>query len=121
MRKSDKKLGKNIVLALTEACDDALKRYKGFEWLTHAVNFQSFPESLSIVCVFDTRENLVQTLADDKGDQLKASIEAKLFSFGIKAKGVKKRIVFDTEEACHTEHDGNWKRRLEGLQNAHHV
>lgn len=121
MRKSDKKLEKNIVSALTEACEDALKLYEGFEWLTHLVNYQSFPDSLSIICVFDTNENLLKTIEKDDANRFKQAIEAELVSYGIKLKDIKKCIVFDTEEACEREHQGNWKRRLESFSNARHV
>ena len=121
MRKSDKKLEKSIVSALTDACEDALKVYEGFQWLTHIVNFQSFPESLSIICIFDTNENLIKTMGNDTVNQFKSSIESRLLSYNIKVKDIAKRIVFDTEEACENEHDGNWNKRLEGLQSARHA
>ncbi|TQF70326.1 Fis family transcriptional regulator [Pseudoalteromonas luteoviolacea] len=121
MKKSDKKLEKAIVNALTEACEEVLKQYIGFEWLTHFVNFQTYPESLSVVCVFDNQESLQRVIDSGKCDHIKALIENKLISAGVKAKGVKKRIVFDSEEACHSQHQGNWNRRFEGLHNARHV
>ncbi|MBQ4810054.1 hypothetical protein A7985_06210 [Pseudoalteromonas luteoviolacea] len=121
MRKSDKKLEKNIVSALTEACEDALEAYEGFQWLTHIVNYQHFPESLSIVCVFNNKEHLQKALDDNKGEQLKGTIEKKLLTFDIKVKGIKKRILFDTEEACEAENDGNWSKRFESFKSARHV
>ncbi|AOT08666.1 hypothetical protein [Pseudoalteromonas luteoviolacea] len=121
MRKSDKKLEKAIVAALTEACEDALKIYEGFEWLTHVVNYQTFPESFTIVCVFDNQESLLLAYGEAKGESLKAAIESKLLTHNIKIKGIKKRILFDTEEACTLESGGNWKKRLEGIHLARHV
>lgn len=121
MRKSDKKLDKIIVTALTDACENDLKGYAGFQWLTHIVSYASFPDSLSIICVFDTKENLIKITGDNKAAQLKASIEAKLLSYDMKIKDIKKRIVFDTEEACEQEHGGNWNKRFEGLQYARHA
>ncbi|MCF6441847.1 Fis family transcriptional regulator [Pseudoalteromonas luteoviolacea] len=121
MRKSDKKLEKDIVAALTEACEDALKVYKGFEWLTHVVNYQNFPGSLTVVCIFDNQESLNLAMGDDKGAGFKSAIERKLIEHNIKIKGVTKRILFDTEEACNAEHNGNWSKRLDGVQHARHV
>ena len=49
MRKTDKKIDKQIISALTEVCDSALKAFTGFEWLTHRVNYTNFPKSLKIM------------------------------------------------------------------------
>jgi len=116
MRKTDKKLEKAIVAGLTDACEDALKLYDGFQWLTHIVNFQTFPESLLIVCVFDTQENLLKTIESDNASHFKTSIEKRLLSNNIQVKDIKKRILFDTEQACENEHHGNWSKRLERLK-----
>jgi len=121
MRKSDKKLEKSIVSALTAACENDLKRYKGFQWLTHIVNFHSFPDSLSIICVFDTQENLIKVTGSNTVEGFKRAIETRLLASNIKVKDIKKRIVFDTEEACDNEHNGSWDRRFEGLHSARHA
>lgn len=121
MRKSDKKLENSIVSALTDACEDDLQDYEGFQWLTHIVNFNSFPDSLSIICVFDTQENLTKVIGSNAANDIKSAIEARLLSNNIKVKNIQRRILFDTEEACENQHNGNWNRRLEGLQNARHV
>ena len=54
MRKTDKKTDNQIRLALTDVCDTSLKDIDGFVWLTHLVNYDSFPSSLKVVCVFET-------------------------------------------------------------------
>lgn len=121
MRKSDKKLENSIVSALTAACENDLKSYQGFQWLTHIVNFHSFPDSLSIICVFDTQENLIKVTGGNAAGDFKTAIEARLLASNIKIKDIKKRIVFDTEEACENEHNGSWNRRFADLQNARHA
>ncbi len=121
MRKSDKKLEKSIVSALTAACEDDLKNYEGFQWLTHIVNFNSFPDSLSIICVFDTQKNLIKITGSNAVSDIKSAIESRLLSNNIKVKNIKRRIVFDTEDACENEHSGSWNRRFEGLKNARHA
>ena len=121
MRKLDKKLEKRIVAALNDACESALETYEGFQWLTHLVNYQSFPESLSIICVFDTQENLNKTTETDVVGEFKDRIEARLLLHDINVKDIKRRILFDTEEACNIEHGGSWNKRLKGLGNARHA
>jgi len=108
MRKTDKKIDNAIRSVLTEACDIALEQYAGFQWLTHFVNYNQFPESLSIVCVYDTNENLVKT----NQDAMCALIQEKLITIDIKLKGIRRQISFDTEENCLIEHGGKWKDRF---------
>jgi hypothetical protein len=99
MRKSDKKIENLLITSLKGACEDALGVYEGFEWLTHAVNYQKYPDSLLIICMFDTNENLSKTINKDNGDEFKALIAAKLLLGGIQLKDAGKHIKFDTEEA----------------------
>ena len=60
-------------------------------------------------------------MGSDMSKRFKSSIEGKLAEHNIRIKDVKKRIIFDTEERCHYEHGGNWKKRLEGVKNARHA
>ena len=53
MRKSDKKIDNQIIKVLTDVCQSALEDIDGFVWLTHSVNFDKFPQSLKITCVFN--------------------------------------------------------------------
>lgn len=108
MRKSDKKLDNAIRNALSEACDEALERDDGFQWLTHEVNYNAFPASLRIVCVYDSDERLNKA----KTGWLRQLIEAKLRAIDVSLKDGSKQISFDTEQACEREHDGRWAQRL---------
>lgn len=112
MRKSDKKLDNKIRIALTQACEIALKEFDGFEWLTHVVNYENFPKSLKIVCVFETNEQLARF----EDNMLKTSfisiIDKQLLGIELVLKNLKKHVVFDTEENCHEKHGGNWAQRL---------
>lgn len=112
MRKSDKKIENRLIAALKAACEEALNTFDGFEWLTHTVNYQQFPDSLAIICVFDTDENLSKMVSEDNGIHFKALIEEKLQSADFRLKGIRKRIRFDSEEACEIEHQGCWSKRL---------
>lgn len=86
----------------------ALEKHEGFVWLTHFANYQNFPYSLSIVCVFDTNEKLSN--ANDEG--LRKIIKDKLSSIGIDIKDVRQHVSFDTEEACEKENNGKWQERF---------
>lgn len=53
MRKKDKKIDNELRLVLIDACEQALKDITGFQWLTHfLVNYDDFPNSLMVACVF---------------------------------------------------------------------
>jgi len=45
--KKMKKTDKQICKALTKACEIAKAEVLGFQWFTHLVNYNQFPESLS--------------------------------------------------------------------------
>ncbi len=108
MRKSDKKLDKAIRNALNDACEAALERRDGFQWLTHEVNYQAFPASLRIVCIYETEQQL--SSADTAW--LRGEIKSRLQAIDIKLTDAEKHISFDSEQACEREHGGNWARRL---------
>lgn len=112
MRKSDKKLDNEIRKALTRVCDNELKSYDGFEWLTHTVNYSSFPASLKVICVFDTNHQLTEFERSSSYHQVTKSITKSLTGLGIKLPAGDKYLVFDSEENCEIQHKGNWKARL---------
>lgn len=112
MRKSDKKIEKTLICALKEACEIALDEFDGFKWLTHFANYSYFPGSLSIVCVFDTNENLSKMYQKDKGDNLRALLKERLELAGIEIRDIRTHVNFDTEEKCKRENDGKWHERF---------
>ena len=36
------------------------QQVQGFQWFTHLVNYNQFPETLLIICIFDTKAELEQ-------------------------------------------------------------
>ncbi|WP_417445538.1 hypothetical protein [Kangiella sp.] len=108
MRKTDKKIDNALRAALTEACEIALENYDGFEWLTHFVNYNDFPGSLKVVCIYDTNARLEKT---DK-QAVRSLIREKLASIAINMKDSRQQISFDTEENCSRENGGKWNERF---------
>ena len=108
MRKTDKKIDNALREVLTEVCDIALEDYNGFKWLTHLVNYNNFPGSLAVVCIFDT--NLQLKKADVEG--LSKLIKLKLLSIDINVTDISRHLTFDTEENCENKNNGNWNERL---------
>ena len=112
MRKSDKKMDNQLRLVLTDVCETALKKINGFQWLTHLVDYSRFPQSLNIVCVFDTNENLATFMSNGEENVLTTLIQRKLSDVGVNIKAVSAHITYDTEENCESEHLGKWADRL---------
>lgn len=108
MRKTDKKIDNSLIAVLTEVCDIAQENFSGFTWLTHFANYHNFPSSLSVVCVYETNEQLEKT--DVNG--LRELISEKLLTIDINVKELSRHITFDTEENCINENNGNWNERF---------
>jgi len=106
--KTEKKIDNNVRLALTAACEQFLEDVPGFQWLTHQANYTNFPASLFISCVFDTQAS--QEQADAAA--IHRLLQSKLLKIGVKLKAPKQQVVFDSEQACTQENDGNWAARL---------
>jgi hypothetical protein len=108
MRKTDKKIENTVIAVLTDVCDIAQETYNGFKWITHFVNYTDFPRSLSVVCIFDTNEQLKKTAVNE----LRQLINEKLLSVNIKLTDVHGQVSFDTEENCNNQNNGNWDERF---------
>ena len=112
MKKSDKKLDKMLREALTKVCETALEEVAGFIWLTHFVNYNAFPGSLAVVCVFNTNSELSDARTEHKDSYLIGLIDKELASAGLKIRDIKQRVRFDTEENCQKENNGKWNHRF---------
>ena len=112
MRKSDKKIENQIRDVLTDVCEDTLKGYDGFLWVTHTVNFSSFPQSLKIVCVFDSNQDRTNFLEADGQHKVASVIQNAFNQVGIKLRSIDKHLSFDTQENCDRDHQGKWNLRL---------
>ncbi|RBP85630.1 Fis family transcriptional regulator [Marinomonas rhizomae] len=116
MKKSDKKIDNALREALTNVCEIALDSVEGFVWLTHLVNYNAFPNSLKVVCVFETDELLSKAIEDKQDDYFYTLINNELNSINIKLNQLRQQVSFDTEEACERSHAGKWNERLAKLQ-----
>ncbi|NCO72087.1 MULTISPECIES: Fis family transcriptional regulator [Shewanella] len=112
MRKNDKKRDNQIRLGLTAVCEHALNAYPGFAWITHIVDYDLYPKSLQIVCIFDTETQLRQCSQNGDKAALLDLIKCTLAKDGIEFKNINQHVSFDTETACEQQHKGNWALRL---------
>ncbi|WP_286235397.1 Fis family transcriptional regulator [Thalassotalea sediminis] len=113
MRKTDKKIDNQLREVLTDVCEVALLNIDGFKWLTHLVNYKNFPQSLQVVCVFDSDEHLAHYLQSPDNNNLAKMVQHALQKLKINVKNMSNHIRYDTEQRCEQQHAGNWAQRLE--------
>ena len=112
MKKTDKKIDNQICQVLTKVCEVVKLEVQGFQWLTHLVNYNQFPSSLSVICIFDTNIDLEQARQQMKDQFIVSLIKNELGQINISFKDISRHVSFDTEEACETEHNGKWHKRF---------
>lgn len=115
MKKTDRKIDITICTALTQACKIALDNVDGFQWLTHQVNYQQWPQSLMITCVFDRNSQLDAAITTHQDDFLRSLISDKLAAVAVPLNKPHKQIRFDSEQNCSEQHQGQWPQRLQTI------
>ncbi|GMQ46197.1 Fis family transcriptional regulator [Vibrio sp. 10N] len=98
MRKSDKKIDNLIREVLTEVCEGTLKNYEGFLWVTHKVKFPSFPQSLQIICVFESNQDRANFLTSDGQLHVSTAIQNAFSRDGVQIKKISKQISYETRQ-----------------------
>lgn len=112
MKKTHKKLEYTLVKALTDVCELAKDWECGFAWLTHTANYDKFPDSLMITCVFDTDEAAAQAKSNGTDNKLSQLILFNLSGKGVAIKNINAHIRLDSEQRCDEEDNGDWDRRI---------
>jgi hypothetical protein len=98
MRKSDQKIDNLIREVLTEVCENTLKGYEGFLWVTHKVKFPSFPQSLQIICVFESNQDRTNFLTSDGQRHVSTAIQNAFSRDGVQIKNISKQISYETRQ-----------------------
>ncbi|MCQ2990433.1 hypothetical protein NLO72_14500 [Pseudomonas tremae] len=103
---------RQLVTALTQACETAKSEMPGFVWLTHEVDYAAFPSSLQVVWVFDTLADKNAALShalDKRMIELtgEAFAEAQLSVAKVSA-----HVHVDSEEECIRDNGGDWQQRI---------
>ena len=100
MKKSFKKLDNTVIRALTNACEIAKDWDCGFEWLTHTADYNQFPESLMVTCVFSSEGDIARGTEQNIELKLHQLIAFNLSAEQIVLKNVSKHIRFVADEPC---------------------
>ena len=111
-KRDSARIERGLVAALTEACETAKAEIPGFDWLTHTVNYADFPQSQISTWVFDTRANKDHALATGVDARIRELTAIALLAADIPPVPLKRCVQLDSEEACQSQHGGNWRLRL---------
>lgn len=107
---------RDLIAALTTACETAKAEIPGFQWLTHQLDFAAFPASLVVVWVFDTQASKDRALAQGLSARMVELTAEALAEIAISLDAVARHVHFDSEEQCARINAGNWLQRLARLR-----
>lgn len=112
MKKAAKKLENVFRKGLTDICEHDLKAIDGFQWVTHLVDYDRFPDSLKIVLIFDTEKQVSAFKRSAEKMRIDDRIEMLMSEHNIKLKSVSQHVLYDNETDCALQHNGDWVKRL---------
>lgn len=109
---------RELVRALTNACETAKGEISGFQWLTHQVDYTLFPQSLVVTWVFDNDTNMAAaSVAPGKARVVELTLAA-FADIGISVTGGAAHVRLDSQQRCDTLHGGDWEARLNQQQSS---
>ncbi len=111
MKRNEMKTENSIVKALNDVCETLKKESEGFSWLTHFVDYSKFPQSLKLVFVFDTNQNLEGAKNTTTFQTIFQLTETRLSGEGIYIKNIHKSLFFDTEENGADYENEKWSKK----------
>ncbi|WP_168013354.1 hypothetical protein [Halomonas salinarum] len=111
-KKASARMERQLTKALTDACETAKPMLPGFAWLTHLVDYRRFPDSLRVIWVFKTQDDLARALKGDGRQRMRELTEAAFFDAEIKIADIDAHLDADSEEECRRVHGGDWEHRL---------
>jgi hypothetical protein len=97
MKKTDKKREKSIVQGLTRVCDITKNEVGGFEWLTHTIDYDNFPNSLMVHCIFTSDMSIKQVIDSGQDETIFKLICDELALIDIHFKDISDHVALDTK------------------------
>lgn len=89
---------RELIRALTCACETAKAEIVGFQWLTHEVDYQQFPQSLVVTWMFDSEANRARALASSDAARMRELTQVAFEEVGISVADIAAHIVFSVEQ-----------------------
>ncbi|TXR36355.1 hypothetical protein FVE88_19170 [Ectopseudomonas mendocina] len=88
---------RELIRMLTTACETAKSEIVGFQWLTHDVDYERFPQSLCVTWLFDSEASRARALASsDKARMLELTLAA-FDEVGISVSSIADHVAFSVE------------------------
>ena len=97
MKKTDKKREKSIVQGLTRVCEITKNEVGGFEWLTHTIDYDDFPNSLMVHCIFISDVRIKQVIDSGQDETIFKLICDELVLIDINFKDISNHVTFDAK------------------------
>ncbi|VXC66928.1 conserved hypothetical protein [Pseudomonas sp. 8Z] len=85
---------RELIRTLTNACETAKSEIVGFQWLTHEVDYEQFPQSLVVTWMFDSEANKARALASPDKARMQVLTLAAFAEVGISVANIDKHVVF---------------------------
>jgi hypothetical protein len=89
---------RELIRTLTRACETAKSEIIGFQWLTHDVDYQQFPQSLVVTWMFDSETHKVQALASSDKSRMRELTLAAFEEVGISVADIAAHVAFSVEQ-----------------------
>lgn len=106
------RIERRLIASLTDACETAKAEIVGFDWLTHEADYQSFPQSLRVIWVFDTKASKDRALEAGLDTRMVELTSMALANADVSTRNIDRHVYFDSEEECTSSQRGDWVKRL---------
>ena len=91
---------RELIRMLTTACETAKSEIVGFQWLTHDVDYERFPQSLRVTWMFDSEASRARALASPDKARMLALTQAAFDEVGISVASIAEHVAFSVEQAA---------------------
>ena len=88
---------RELIRALTCACETAKAEIVGFQWLTHEVDYQQFPQSLVVTWMFDSEASRARALAGADKSRMCELTQVAFEEVGISVADIAAHVAFSVE------------------------
>ncbi|WP_341304152.1 hypothetical protein [Pseudomonas sp. TMP25] len=106
------RIERTLAAALTDACEAGKVEIVGFQWLTHDVDYQRFPESLRVIWIFAGQAEQDAAIAKGQDRLMQTLTAGALEAVAIQLETLPTHVHFDNEQQCLRVDGGNWQQRL---------
>lgn len=89
---------RELIRTLTLACETAKSEIVGFQWLTHDVDYERFPQSLCVTWMFDSEASSARALASSDKVRMLELTQAAFEEVGISVSSIAEHVAFSVEQ-----------------------